>query len=93
MQSVARPGRQVGEVMARRMKLTEDMRKVLDVLASCPEGATLPLLLLTHGCSTQAIGQCLDRHYAREHREEARSSDIMRVWITEAGQKALTAAK
>jgi hypothetical protein len=79
--------------MARRIKLTEDMRKVLDVLASCPEGATLPLLLLTHGCSTQAIGQCLDRDYAREHREKVRSSDIMRVWITEAGQKALTAAK
>jgi hypothetical protein len=79
--------------MARRIKLTEDMRMVLDVLASCPDGATLPLLLRTHGCSTQAIGQCLDQHYAREQREQIRSSDIMRVWITEAGRRALTAAK
>ena len=93
VQSVARPGRQVGEIMARRMKLTEEMRKVLDLLASCPEGAPLPLLLRTHGCSAQAIGQCIDRHYAREQREQVRSSDIMRVWITEAGQKALAAAK
>lgn len=79
--------------MARRMKLTEDMRKVLDVLAGCPEGATLPLLLRTHGCSSHAIARCLDRHYAREHREKVRSSDIMRFCITEAGQKVLTAAK
>lgn len=79
--------------MARRAKLTEEMRKVLGLLASCPEGAALPLLLRTHGCSTQAIGQCLDRGYAREGRQNVSGSDIMRFWITEAGTKALTAAK
>jgi len=78
--------------MARRMKLTEEMHKVLSVLAGCPDGATLPLLLRTHACSAHAIGQCLDHEYARERREPARSSDIMRLWITEAGQKALAAA-
>jgi hypothetical protein len=79
--------------MARRIKLTEEMRKVLAVLASCPEGATLPLLLRTHGCSTQAIGQCLDHKLAREHRESARSADVMRFWITEAGQNALATTR
>ena len=85
--------RRIGEIMARRMKLTDEMRKVLSVLASCPDGATLPLLLRTHDCSADAIGQCLDCEYARERREQVRSSDIMRLWITEAGQKALAAGK
>ena len=84
--------RRIGATMARRIKLTEEMRKVLDVLASCPDGAPLPLLLRTHACSAHAIGQCLDCEYARERRELVRSSDIMRLWITEAGQKALAAA-
>jgi hypothetical protein len=75
--------------MARRVKLTDEMRKVLGILASCPEGVTLPLLLRTHGCSSQAIGQCLDHKYAREGRENVSGSDIMRFWITEAGGKAL----
>jgi hypothetical protein len=79
--------------MARRMKLTNEMREVLSVLASCPDGATLPLLLRTHACSPHAIAQCLDHAYARERRETVRSSDIMRLWITEAGQKALAAAR
>jgi hypothetical protein len=85
--------RRIGDIMARRMKLTDEMRKVLSVLASCPDGATLPLLLRTHACSAHAIGQCLDYEYARERRELVRSSDIMRLWITEAGQKALAAAR
>jgi hypothetical protein len=84
--------RRIGEIMARRGKLTDEMRQVLSVLASCPDGATLPLLLRTHACSPHAIGQCLDCEYARERRELVRSSDIMRLWITEAGQKALAAA-
>jgi hypothetical protein len=79
--------------MARRMKLTNEMRKVLSVLASCPDGAPLPLLLRTRACSTHAIGQYLDHEYARERRETVRSSDIMRLWITEAGQKVLAAAR
>jgi len=85
--------RRIGEIMARRIKLTDEMRQVLSVLASCPDGAPLPLLLLTHACSAHAIGQCLDHEYARERREPVRSSDIMRLWITEAGQKVLAAAR
>jgi hypothetical protein len=85
--------RRIGEIMARRIKLTDEMRKVLSVLASCPDGATLPLLLRTHACSAQAIGQCLEHGYARERRELVRSPDIMRLWITEAGEKALAAAR
>lgn len=77
--------------MTRRVKLTDEMRQVLGVLANCPEGATLPLLLRTHGCNAQAIGQCLDRNYAREQWENAHNSDIMRFWITQAGQDALAA--
>ena len=85
--------RRIGEIMARRKKLTDEMRAVLSVLASCPDGAPLPLLLRTHACSAHAVGQCLDYEYARERRELVHSSDIMRLWITEAGQKALAAGK
>jgi hypothetical protein len=84
--------RRIGEIMARRIGLTDEMRKVLSVVASCPDGATLSLLLRTHACSAHAIGQCLDHEYAREHKEAVRSPDIMRLWITEAGRKALDAA-
>jgi len=77
--------------MTRRVKLTEEMCQVLGVLANCPEGATLPVLLRTHGCNAQAIGRCLDLKYAREQRENAHRSDVMRFWITQAGQDALAA--
>jgi hypothetical protein len=51
----------------------------------------LPALLRTHGCNAQAIGRCLDLKYAREQRENAHRSEIMRFWITQAGQDALAA--
>jgi hypothetical protein len=67
----------------------DEMQKVLSALDGYPGGATLPLLVGAHGCTRRAIKQCLKQNYTYGCAENVWGTDIMRLWITQAGRRAL----
>lgn len=70
-----------------------EVQKVLGALAECPDGATLPSLIGAHGCSRSAIKQCLRQDYLQGSSENVWGTDVMRLWITQAGRKVLALSK
>ena len=71
------------------MVVVDEMQKVLGVLADCPDGSTLPSLIGAHDCSRRAVQQCLKQNYLYSRSENVWGTDILRLWITQAGRKAL----
>ena len=67
----------------------EELRKVLDALAKSSGGTTLSLLIGAFGCRRGAVNQCLNRNYVRVSTENVWGADVMHVYITEVGRKAL----
>jgi hypothetical protein len=70
----------------------KEMRKVLEALAKSSGGTTLPLLIGRFGCRREAVNQCRDRNYVGVSKENVWGSEIMHVYITENGRKALASA-
>jgi hypothetical protein len=70
-----------------------DRRRALELLASCPDGATNTLLLAAHGLTTEMLVDFIRDGLATgrtEHLVIARhTTEVMRVRITEAGRRAL----
>ena len=71
------------------MVVVDEIQKVLGALADCPDGTTLPSLIGTHDCRRRAVRQCLKQNYLYGRPENVWGTDIMRLWITQAGRKAL----
>jgi hypothetical protein len=71
------------------MVVVDEVQRALGALAEYPDGATLPLLIGAHGCSRRAIKQCLKQNYMQGRSENEWGTDVMRLWITQVGRKAL----
>jgi hypothetical protein len=71
-----------------------DRRRALELLASCPDGATNTLLLAAHGLTTEMLVDFIRDALATgrtEHLVIARhTTEVMRVRITEAGRRVMT---
>jgi hypothetical protein len=70
-----------------------DWRRVLELLASCPDGTTDTLLLTAHGLTTKTLVELIRAGLATAHQEKlviaGRTTKLMRVRITEAGREVL----
>ena len=68
-------------------------RRALELLASCPDGATDTILMATHGLSTEMLVDLIRDGLATGRTEQlvitGYTTKIMRVWITEAGRRVL----
>jgi hypothetical protein len=77
----------------RRRGLQPTRRHALELLASCPDGATDTLLMATHGLTTEMLVDLIRDGLATGRTEQlviaGHTREIMRVWITEAGRRVL----
>ena len=76
-----------------RRGLQPTRRRALELLASCPDGATDTLLMATHGLTTEMLVDLIRDGLATGRTEQlviaGHTGKIMRVWITEAGRRVL----
>ena len=77
----------------RRRRLQPTRRGALELLASCPDGATDTILTATHGLTTEMLVDLIRDGLATGRTEQlviaGHTTKIMRVWITEAGRRVL----
>src|SRR5262245_54159274 len=77
----------------RRRALQPTRRRALELLASCPDGATDTILTATHGLTTEMLVDLIRDGLATGRTEQlaiaGHTTKIMRVWITEAGRRVL----
>ena len=77
----------------RRRALQPTRRRALELLASCPDGATDTILMTTHGLTTEMLVDLIRDGLATGRTEQlviaGHTRKIKRVWITEAGRRVL----
>jgi hypothetical protein len=70
-----------------------DWRRALELLASCSDGATDTLLMTAHGLTTETLVDLIRVGLATAQPEHlviaGRTTELMRVRITEAGREVL----
>lgn len=68
-------------------------RRALELLASCPDGATDTLLMAAHGLTTEMLIDFIRDELATGRTKQlviaGHTTEVMRVWITEAGRLVL----
>src|SRR5262245_47266972 len=76
----------------RRHGLQPTRRRALELLASCPDGATDTILIATHGLTTEMLVDLIRDGLAGRTEQlviAGHTTKIVRVWITEAGRRVL----
>ncbi len=77
----------------RKRRLGPEQRRVLELLARNPDGATEELLLLAHGFDSDMIAGLVRRGLATAQRESMKAGgktiEVVRVRITAAGRRAV----
>ena len=77
----------------RRRGLQPTRRRALELLASCPDGATDTILMTSHGLTTEMVLNLIRDGLATGRTEQlviaGHTTKMMRVWITEAGRRVL----
>jgi hypothetical protein len=79
---------------SQRRRPKPDRRRALELLASCPDGATDTLLMAAHGLTTEMLVDLIRDGLATGQTEHlviaGHATEIMRVRITDAGRKMLS---
>jgi hypothetical protein len=81
--------------LPRKGRLTRERREALELLADIPHGVAEDLLVLAHGFNSDMIAGLVSTGLATAWRETIRAggktTEVVRIRITEAGQDALKA--
>lgn len=80
----------------RKRRLTVEQRRAIEMLADIPRGVTEDLLVLAHGFDSDMIAGLVRAGLATARRETMRAggktTEVVRIRITDAGRQALFAA-